>query len=165
VHLLLASQRLDEGRIQSVEGHLSYRIALRTFSSMESRSVIGVASAYELPSARVTGIEGGHTNLVRFKAAYVSGPCPVVPTFGADEPATAAGEAAVFGLRAGRLAKPEPDTTGKDHPAPAAESAGDGEESLLSVLIDRLSPQARRPGRCAAAVTRLAEPLTNCCPA
>ncbi len=46
VHLLLASQRLDEGRIHRVEGHLSYRIALRTFSSMESRSVIGVASAY-----------------------------------------------------------------------------------------------------------------------
>ena len=43
VHLLLASQRLDEGRIHRVEGHLSYRIALRTFSSMESRAVIGVA--------------------------------------------------------------------------------------------------------------------------
>jgi S-DNA-T family DNA segregation ATPase FtsK/SpoIIIE len=87
------------------------------------------------------------TNLVRFKAAYVSGPCPVVPTFGADEPATAAGEAAVFGLRAGPLAEPEPDTTGKDHPAPAAESAGDGEESLLSVLIDRVvaaGPPARQ---------------------
>ncbi|MFI1435290.1 FtsK/SpoIIIE domain-containing protein [Streptomyces lydicus] len=50
IHLLLASQRLDEGRMNRVEGHLSYGIALRTFSSMESRSVIGSPSAYELPS-------------------------------------------------------------------------------------------------------------------
>src|SRR5262249_3320133 len=47
VHLLLASQRLDEGRISQVEGHLSYRIGLRTFSASESRSIIGVSDAYE----------------------------------------------------------------------------------------------------------------------
>jgi S-DNA-T family DNA segregation ATPase FtsK/SpoIIIE len=77
VHLLLASQRLDEGRIHRVEGHLSYRIALRTFSSMESRSVIGVGSAYELPSEPGNGyLKIDTTNLVRFKAAYVSGPVP-----------------------------------------------------------------------------------------
>jgi len=77
VHLLLASQRLDEGRIHRVEGHLSYRIALRTFSSMESRSVIGVAKAYELPSEPGNGyLKIDTTNLVRFKAAYVSGQCP-----------------------------------------------------------------------------------------
>ncbi|MGH3432563.1 MAG: type VII secretion protein EccCa, partial [Thermocrispum sp.] len=72
VHLLLASQRVDEGRIHRVEGHLSYRIALRTFSSMESRSVIGVAKAYELPSEPGNGyLRIDTTNLVRFKAAYV----------------------------------------------------------------------------------------------
>ena len=43
VHLLLASQRLDEGRMRGLETHLSYRIGLRTFSSMESRAVLGVA--------------------------------------------------------------------------------------------------------------------------
>ncbi|MFC0547901.1 type VII secretion protein EccCa [Kutzneria chonburiensis] len=77
VHLLLASQRLDEGRIHRVEGHLSYRIALRTFSSMESRNVIGVGSAYELPSEPGNGyLKIDTVNLVRFKAAYVSGPVP-----------------------------------------------------------------------------------------
>ncbi|HEX3783008.1 MAG TPA: type VII secretion protein EccCa [Pseudonocardiaceae bacterium] len=76
VHLLLASQRLDEGRITRVESHLSYRIALRTFSSIESRAVIGVANAYELPSEPGNGyLKIDTTNLVRFKAAYVSGPC------------------------------------------------------------------------------------------
>ncbi|MDT0347893.1 FtsK/SpoIIIE domain-containing protein, partial [Streptomyces litchfieldiae] len=31
LHLLLASQRLDEGRLRGLEAHLSYRIGLRTF--------------------------------------------------------------------------------------------------------------------------------------
>ncbi|SDY59808.1 DNA segregation ATPase FtsK/SpoIIIE, S-DNA-T family [Saccharopolyspora shandongensis] len=78
VHLLLASQRLDEGRIHRVEGHLSYRVALRTFSSMESRNVIGVANAYELPTEPGNGfLKIDTTNLVRFKGAYVSGPAPL----------------------------------------------------------------------------------------
>src|SRR5439155_21559832 len=49
VHLLLASQRLEEGRLRGLETHLSYRVGLRTFSSMESRAVLGVPDAYELP--------------------------------------------------------------------------------------------------------------------
>jgi DNA segregation ATPase FtsK/SpoIIIE, S-DNA-T family len=74
VHLLLASQRLDEGRISQLEGHLSYRIGLRTFSASESRSILGVADAYELPSAPGNGyLKTSTTSLVRFKAAYVSG--------------------------------------------------------------------------------------------
>jgi S-DNA-T family DNA segregation ATPase FtsK/SpoIIIE len=74
VHLLLASQRLDEGRIHKVETHLSYRIGLRTFSAMESRSVIGVPDAYELPSSPGNGyLRQDIQTLVRFKAAYASG--------------------------------------------------------------------------------------------
>ena len=42
LHLLLASQRLDEGKIRGLEAHLSYRIGLRTFSSADSRAVLGV---------------------------------------------------------------------------------------------------------------------------
>ena len=50
VHLLLASQRLDEGRLRGLDSHLSYRIGLRTFSAAESRAVLGVPDAYELPA-------------------------------------------------------------------------------------------------------------------
>ena len=32
LHLLLASQRLEEGRLRGLESHLSYRVGLRTFS-------------------------------------------------------------------------------------------------------------------------------------
>src|SRR3954471_20230718 len=75
VHLLLASQRLDDGRIHQLEGHLSYRIGLRTFSAMESRAVIGVPDAYELPSAPGNGyLRSDVATITRFKAAYVSGP-------------------------------------------------------------------------------------------
>ena len=50
LHLLLASQRLEEGRLRGLESHLSYRVGLRTFSATESRSVLGVPDAYELPA-------------------------------------------------------------------------------------------------------------------
>ncbi len=55
VHLLLASQRLEEGKLRGLDTHLSYRVGLRTFSSMESRVVLGVPDAYELPSAPGNG--------------------------------------------------------------------------------------------------------------
>ncbi|MFG2115603.1 type VII secretion protein EccCa [Streptomyces sp. NPDC048718] len=74
VHLLLASQRLDEGRMHQLEGHLSYRIGLRTFSAMESRGVLGVPDAYQLPSQPGSGyLKSGVEALTRFRAAYVSG--------------------------------------------------------------------------------------------
>jgi S-DNA-T family DNA segregation ATPase FtsK/SpoIIIE len=74
VHLLLASQRVDDGRIGQLESHLSYRIGLRTFSAMESRSVIGVPDAYELPASPGNGyLRVDVSTLIRFKAAYVSG--------------------------------------------------------------------------------------------
>jgi S-DNA-T family DNA segregation ATPase FtsK/SpoIIIE len=74
IHLLLASQRLEEGRLRGLEAHLSYRVGLRTFSSMDSRAVLGVADAYELPRSPGHGyLKAGTEGLIRFKAAYVSG--------------------------------------------------------------------------------------------
>jgi DNA segregation ATPase FtsK/SpoIIIE, S-DNA-T family len=81
VHLLLASQRLDDGRIHQLESHLSYRVGLRTFSAMESRAVIGVPDAYELPPRPGSGyMRTDVQTLIRFKAAYVSGPYRAAPT-------------------------------------------------------------------------------------
>jgi len=74
IHLLLASQRLEEGRLRGLETHLSYRIGLRTFSSMDSRAVLGVPDAYELPRAPGHGyLRTGTEGLIRLRAAYVSG--------------------------------------------------------------------------------------------
>ncbi|TCP53594.1 S-DNA-T family DNA segregation ATPase FtsK/SpoIIIE [Tamaricihabitans halophyticus] len=74
VHLLLASQRLDEGKLRGLESHLSYRIALRTFSAMESRTVLGSPDAHQLPRSPGNGfLKTGTEELTRFKSAYVSG--------------------------------------------------------------------------------------------
>jgi DNA segregation ATPase FtsK/SpoIIIE, S-DNA-T family len=51
MHLLLASQRLDEGRLRGLDSHLRYRICLRTFSAAESTAVLGTPDAYHLPPA------------------------------------------------------------------------------------------------------------------
>ncbi len=74
VHLLLASQRLEEGKLRGLDTHLSYRIGLRTFSAVESRIVLGVPDAYELPSAPGHGyLKIDTQTMIRFRAAYVSG--------------------------------------------------------------------------------------------
>jgi DNA segregation ATPase FtsK/SpoIIIE, S-DNA-T family len=77
IHLLLASQRLEEGRLRGLDAHLSYRVGLRTFSAAESRAVLGVPDAYHLPSVPGSAyLKTDTETLLRFKAAYVSGPMP-----------------------------------------------------------------------------------------
>ena len=74
MHLLLASQRLDEGRLRGLETHLSYRICLKTFSAGESRAVLGVPDAYHLPSTPGAAyLKSASGELVRFQTAFVSG--------------------------------------------------------------------------------------------
>lgn len=76
MHLLLASQRLDEGRLRGLETHLSYRVCLKTFSAGESRAVLGVPDAYELPAAPGTAyLKTADGGLVRLRTSYVSAPC------------------------------------------------------------------------------------------
>ncbi|MGW6914063.1 type VII secretion protein EccCa [Kitasatospora sp. NPDC054939] len=75
VHLLLASQRLEEGKLRGLDTYLSYRIGLRTFSAAESRAALGVPDAYHLPPVPGVGyLKFGTDVMDRFKAAYVSGP-------------------------------------------------------------------------------------------
>ncbi|KAA2266469.1 type VII secretion protein EccCa [Solihabitans fulvus] len=77
IHLLLASQRLDEGRLRGLDSHLSYRVGLRTFSAAESRSVLGVPDAYQLPPVPGSAyLKVDTETLIRLKAAYVSGDLP-----------------------------------------------------------------------------------------
>ncbi|XVS67704.1 type VII secretion protein EccCa [Actinosynnema sp. CA-299493] len=149
VHLLLASQRLDEGRIHRVEGHLSYRIALRTFSSMESRSVIGVGDAYELPSAPGNGyLKVDTTTLVRFKSAYVSGPTAVAAPDGTPVADVAPPDDVVpFHTHVHPLLH-VPTTVGEEVEAtPKKPEVAEDAPSLAEVLIDRLAgagPAARQ---------------------
>lgn len=77
VHLLLASQRLEEGRLRGLESHLSYRICLRTLSDGDSRAVLGVPAAHQLPAEPGGGyLSTGAGELIRFQTAFVSAPLP-----------------------------------------------------------------------------------------
>jgi S-DNA-T family DNA segregation ATPase FtsK/SpoIIIE len=74
MHMLLASQRLEEGKLRGLDSHLSYRIGLKTFSAAESRAALGVPDAFELPSIPGSGyLKFDTSTMVRFKASYVSG--------------------------------------------------------------------------------------------
>ncbi|MCL7429409.1 type VII secretion protein EccCa [Streptomyces sp. YS415] len=138
VHLLLASQRLDEGRIHQLEGHLSYRIGLRTFSAMESRGVLGVPDAYELPAQPGNGYlkTAGVQELTRFRAAYVSGAHR--RRTGESVRARVAGQVMPWTtdwVVPRRPVEPseEPDGTG-----PEAEADENDTETLLAVAVERL---------------------------
>ncbi|GED97219.1 type VII secretion protein EccCa [Gordonia crocea] len=75
IHLLLASQRLEEGKLRGLDSHLSYRIGLKTFSANESRSVLGVPDAYHLPSVPGSAyLKCDSSSPRRFNTCYVSGP-------------------------------------------------------------------------------------------
>lgn len=81
MHLLLASQRIEEGRLRGLESHLSYRVCLKTMSAAESRIVLGTTAAHELPNIPGVGFlrtaDGAEQ---RFQTAYVSGMCPPART-------------------------------------------------------------------------------------
>ncbi|TYB59794.1 type VII secretion protein EccCa [Nonomuraea sp. PA05] len=143
VHLLLASQRLEEGRLRGLDTHLSYRIGLRTFSAMESRVVLGVADAYELPSAPGNGyLKFDTTGMTRFKAAYVSGPYTPVSGHVATPDGTAPIREVV---PYGPDFVPVPLVEEPAEAAPQEESRS--QQSLLDVVVARLvdkGPPAHR---------------------
>jgi S-DNA-T family DNA segregation ATPase FtsK/SpoIIIE len=145
LHLLLASQRLEEGRLRGLESHLSYRVGLRTFSAGESRSVLGVPDAYELPAVPGLGyLKPDQSTLVRFKAAYVSGPPGTRTALTRDEGGHVRGilPFTISEVRALETLETAPEAP-VAAPAPAAQSGEQlGEQpSLLDVAVARMVGQ------------------------
>ena len=104
IHLLLSSQRLEEGRLHGLESHLSYRIGLRTFSAAESRIVLGVADAYDLPPYPGSGyLKSGTRDMTRFRSCYVAGPPPTRAALTAAPAAAAAARDSAERARAPRV--------------------------------------------------------------
>lgn len=125
MHLLLASQRLDEGRLRGLETHLSYRVCLKTFSASESRAVLGTADAYDLPGAPGAAIlKTASGELVRFQAAFVSGPVT----------STAPSEVMPRRFSAASVEPPPPSEPGSG-PADA--------RTLLEVVVGRLADEGK----------------------
>lgn len=123
MHLLLASQRLDEGRLRGLETHLSYRVCLKTFSAGESRAVLGVPDAYELPAAPGAAyLKTADGHLVRLRTAYVSGPAVNV---GTPDP------------------RPRRFTCTPDDGAARLPAATDSPVTVLQSMLDRLGGRGR----------------------
>ena len=168
IHLLLASQRLEEGRLRGLDSHLSYRIALKTFSATESRTVLGVTDAYHLPATPGAGylkVDAGDP--VRFDAAYVSGPYRDDRRLDGSSVTTPAARAAVRPFTSWYIPVPAPRPLPAEEAPPAltgadggatdggatnaratasdgggASAPGEG-ESLLGVLVGRLTGHGR----------------------
>ncbi len=140
MHLLLSSQRLEEGRLRGLESHLSYRIGLRTFSAGESRTVIGVPDAYELPPVPGLGyLKPDQTSLTKFKAAYVSGP----PKGRRRRPATGSGAGASSEILPFTLA---PVTAGRrGSTGPVEEHAPEpvDERAVFDIAVARMTGRGR----------------------
>jgi S-DNA-T family DNA segregation ATPase FtsK/SpoIIIE len=151
VHLLLASQRLEEGRLRGLDTYLSYRLGLKTFSAGESRAVLGVPDAHTLPSVPGSGFLKYDTeSMTRFKAAYVSGPygrkkALAVPAArsSAHRQAirfTALHCAPVVALH-GRTADPDLTATTSLVAWDAAAEYSKASSTVLDVIVDRLAGQ------------------------
>lgn len=124
MHLLLATQKFDEGRTRGLEGQLNLRISLRTQHAMDSRAVLKAPDAADLPATPGHGyLTFGGGPLVRFKAAYVSG------RYRRRVGAYAGGSGAL-----GVVDYHTHHVTGAA-PAPAAPVEVEGSESLLDLLV------------------------------
>ncbi|SPM28755.1 type VII secretion protein EccCa [Mycobacterium terramassiliense] len=123
IHLLLASQRLDEGRLRGLDAHLSYRVCLKTLSAAESRALLGTLDAYQLPNTPGAGfLRAGGGEPIRFQASFVSGRAPAATQTPAPTAAVR-----VFSTRpAGAVAR----TSGRDDPAT---------RTVLEAVLDRLT--------------------------
>jgi S-DNA-T family DNA segregation ATPase FtsK/SpoIIIE len=120
VHLLLASQRLDEGRVSGLESHLRYRICLRTFARADSMAVLGTADAHTLPPSPGCGwLKVDSDAPQRFEGAVVSvagsrrataPSTPVIRPFEPTRPAIA--EASAPGVAAAGPATAEASASG-----------------------------------------------------
>ncbi len=138
IHLLLASQRLEQGKMRGLDSHLSYRIGLKTFSAGESRSVLGVPDAYHLPNIPGSAfLKCDADEPVRFNTCYVSGEY-VRPGVSQHN-----GRTSSSGLLTPKLFTATPV---KKDPAPAAKPAGLGDAQCTTRARDAVC--ARPSPRC-----------------
>ncbi|GAA2373639.1 type VII secretion protein EccCb [Dactylosporangium salmoneum] len=138
MHLLLATQRLEEGRLRGLDSHLSYRICLRTFSAQESRTVIGTPDAYRLPPVPGSAyLKVDESVYQRFRVAHVSGPYLSAQQRAQERAVRSA--IVPFGIRE----RPAAEATPAPDRAPAAAEHRPG-PTELGVVVDRLK-QVGRP--------------------
>lgn len=144
IHLLLASQRLEEGKMRGLDSHLSYRIGLKTFSANESRSVLGMPDAYHLPNVPGSGyLKCDSAEPIRFNTCYVSGPYTAPAALGDELLSAMAGARRLKMFTANRvpvdpIVLPETPVSLEPVSEPVAEV---GSRTLLETVVDRIAGQ------------------------
>jgi S-DNA-T family DNA segregation ATPase FtsK/SpoIIIE len=84
IHLLLCSQRLDDGRLRGLEAHLRYRVCLRTFTAAESMSALGSDLASRLPTDPGWAYLSRDGRLTRLRIALTEGAADLQIAAGRD---------------------------------------------------------------------------------
>ncbi|TVT61602.1 type VII secretion protein EccCa [Amycolatopsis rhizosphaerae] len=137
VHLLLSSQRIEEGKLRGLETYLSYRIGLRTLSETESRTVLDTPDAFHLPSLPGNGyLKVDVTVYEKFKAAFVSSPL--------EQEETEVESAPFPGPRVKpmpRFALPVDEPAAEETSQPAPRTTG---PTLLSTVVEQLNSAGGR---------------------
>lgn len=130
MHLLLASQRLDEGRLRGLESHLSYRVCLKTLTVNESRVVLGTPDAYQLPNTPGAAyLRSAADDLTRFQTAFVSARCtPAIAPPLADCEDSAPSVRVFSAAPAGALTL-----------APTVHADSAGGQTILQTVVQRLA--------------------------
>jgi S-DNA-T family DNA segregation ATPase FtsK/SpoIIIE len=137
MHMMLATQRIDEGRIHTLEGHLRYRIGLRTFKPEESTAVIGRPDAYYLPPAPGAGYFKVDEDIyTAFKTALIS-----MPYFPPDQRAENPLDLISEFTDVGQLIR-----SWKPEKRAGQEQEAREERTELQVVIERIAAVAPPPG-------------------
>jgi ESX secretion system protein EccC len=137
VHLLLASQRIEGGRLKGLDTYLSYRLGLRTFSAAESQVTLDTPDAFHLPPLPGFGyLKVGTVAYQRFKTAYVSGPHRQLS---ADEAAPPGARPAPYPA----VSAPAPAPAAAEEPA-APRAAGPGLHDLMVAQLRGAAEPVRR---------------------
>ena len=137
IHLLLATQRLEEGRLRGLESHLSYRICLRTFSAGESRTVLGTTDAYRLPQLPGSAyLKVAESVYERFRVAHIS--APYQPAVALDQDPAERLETIELRLRERGDGDPPEDGLEPGEPRPASVPLPGGGPTQMQVVVERL---------------------------
>lgn len=130
MHLLFATQRLEEGRLKGLDTYLSYRICLRTFSASESMAVLERPDAFHLPLTPGIGyFKVGTTIYSLFKSAIITS--PYISEAEKTKPSTLIREFTSTGQLISRVSVPA-------HPASTTLEKTQVEQTEMDVVIRRM---------------------------
>ena len=153
IHLLLSTQRLEESKLRGLESHLSYRVGLRTFSSQDSRAVLGTPDAYELPAVPGVGfLKTAGEGMTQFRASYIAAPPKPRKAEALKAAPKRSSAARILPFTAAPVLTREPEVEEPQQPAEPQTVVKAGDErwegmSIADIAIEKLLPMEPKAHR------------------